>query len=232
MMINNIAKNLDKKDTTECSNNGRNDEEEEEEDDDRSFSGVMNGDSYCGQSSQFIKKDMSGGKVMEAFQNEGDDEVGEGSGLIGGKSFKRHDDDEDGVGRDGYKERGDKVDKDGYNDNDNIMSRNDYKDELNIFTNHNILTPEHNISTNKKTSLKVENNNNNNQNNNNNNNNKINCTNKPILKTTSNKSSEHEDLAYPGFEPRSLYFFHQTSWPRNKCLQLLTSPYPLNCLGL
>lgn len=48
-------------------------------------------------------------------------------------------------------------------------------------------------------------------------------------KPKSISSSKAEDLPFPGFEAKALYFFNQDSWPRKYCLMAVTWPYPFSC---
>ena len=45
-------------------------------------------------------------------------------------------------------------------------------------------------------------------------------------KPKSISSSRAEELPFPGFEAKALYFFNQNTWPRKYCLMAVTWPYP------
>lgn len=38
---------------------------------------------------------------------------------------------------------------------------------------------------------------------------------------------EEDELPFPGFVPKTFYYFNQRHWLRFPCLRLITSPYPL-----
>ena len=39
---------------------------------------------------------------------------------------------------------------------------------------------------------------------------------------------EEDELPFPGFVPKTFYYFNQRHWLRFPCLRLITSPYPLS----